>query len=42
MVLFQISDRIKLPKGKTQQMQVIAYAVIMSVLMIDDIQFTII
>ena len=42
MVLFLISDRIKLSKGKTQRMQEIAYVVIMSVLLIDDIQFTII
>lgn len=42
MVLFLISDRIKLSKGKTQRMQEIAYVVIVSVLFIDDIQFTII
>lgn len=42
MVLFQISDRIKLSRGKTELMQEIAYVVIISVLLIDDIQFTII
>ena len=42
MVLFQISGRIKLSKGKTQRMQEIAYLVIMSVHLIDDIQFMII
>lgn len=42
MVLFLISDRIKLSKGKIQRMQEIAYVVIVSVLLIDDIQFTII
>ena len=42
MVLFLISDRIKLSKGKTQLMQEIAYVVIISVLLIDDIHFTII